>query len=84
MPESDILPCLSCHHSLRNQFKVVGFNFNQVVHKLHTLQEIPEFKVWLLVNEKHKTQLFTKIKELQDRMNQAYELWKDELKDPKK
>ncbi len=68
--------------ALRNQFKAVGFNFNQVVHKLHTLQEIPEFKVWLLVNEKHKGQLFAKIKELQDRMNQVYDLWKDELGRP--
>ena len=68
--------------ALRNQFKAVGFNFNQVVHKLHTLQEIPEFKVWLLVNEKHKGQLFAKIKELQDRMNQVYELWKNELGRP--
>ena len=65
--------------ALRNQFKAVGFNFNQVVHKLHTLQEIPELKVWLLVNEKHKGQLFAKIKELQDRMNQVYDLWKDEI-----
>jgi hypothetical protein len=65
--------------ALRNQFKAVGFNFNQVVHKLHTLQEIPEIKVWLLVNEKHKGQLFAKIKELQDRMNQVYDLWKDEI-----
>jgi len=63
--------------ALRNQFKAVGFNFNQVVHKLHTLQEI-----WLLVNEKHKGQLFAKIKELQDRMNQVYDLWKDELGRP--
>jgi len=65
--------------ALRNQFKAVGFNFNQVVHKLHTLQEIPELKVWLLVNEKHKGQLFAKIKELQDRMNQVYDLWNDEI-----
>lgn len=65
--------------ALRNQFKAAGFNFNQVVHKIHTLQEIPQFKVWLLVNEKHKAQLFAKIKELQDRMNQVYDLWKDEI-----
>jgi hypothetical protein len=68
--------------ALRNQFKAVGVNFNQVVHKLHTLQEIPEFRVWLLVNEKHKEQLFAKIVELQDRMNQVYDLWKIELGRP--
>src|ERR1700727_1497407 len=35
---------------LRREFKAVGFNFNQVVHKLHTLQEIPEFRAWIFVN----------------------------------
>jgi hypothetical protein len=60
---------------LRREFKAVGFNFNQVVHKLHTLQEIPEFRLWVLVNEKHKDLLFSKIKAIQDRMNEAYDLW---------
>jgi len=60
---------------LRREFTAVGFNFNQVVHKLHTLQEIPEFRAWVLVNEKHKELLFSKIKVIQDRMNEAYELW---------
>jgi hypothetical protein len=59
---------------LRREFKAVGFNFNQVVHKLRTLQEIPEFRAWVLVNEKHKDLLFSKIKVIQDRMNEAYEL----------
>jgi hypothetical protein len=59
----------------RREFKAVGFNFNQVVHKLHTLQEIPEFRLWVLVNEKHKDLLFSKIKAIQDRMNEAYDLW---------
>ena len=58
--------------ALRNQFKAVGFNFNQIVHKLHTLQNLSEFSVWLLVNEKHKAQLFAKIKELQDGFRQIH------------
>jgi MobC-like protein len=60
---------------IRREFKAVGFNFNQVVHRLHTLQEIPEFRAWVLVNEKHKELLFSKIKAIQDRMNEAYDLW---------
>jgi MobC-like protein len=60
---------------LRREFKAVGFNFNQVVHKLHTLQEIPEFRAWVLVNEKHKDLFFSKMKAIQDRINEAYELW---------
>lgn len=61
--------------SLRREFKAVGFNFNQVVHKLHTLQEIPEFRAWMLINEKHKELLFSKIKAIQDRINETYDLW---------
>lgn len=61
--------------ALRKEFKAVAVNFNQVVHKLHTLQEIPEFKVWLLVNEKHKDLLFPQIKAIQDRINEAYAKW---------
>jgi hypothetical protein len=60
---------------LRREFKAVGFNFNQVVHKLHTLEKIPELRVWMLVNEKHKDLLFSKINAVQDRMNEAYDLW---------
>jgi hypothetical protein len=60
---------------LRREFKAVAFNFNQVVHKLHTLQKIPEFTAWVLVNEKHKDLLFSKIKAIQDRINEAYDLW---------
>ena len=68
--------------ALRKEFKAVGFNFNQVVHKLHTLQEISEFKAWMLVNEKHKGLLFSKIKEIQDRINQTYELWSHDSQSP--
>ena len=44
--------------ALRKEFKAVGFNFNQVVHKLHTLHEIPEFRAWMALNEKQKEQFF--------------------------
>lgn len=60
---------------LRNEFKAVGVNFNQVVHKLHTLEHIPEFRSWMALNERHKEQLFIKMKEIQDRVNAIYQLW---------
>lgn len=61
--------------ALRKDFKAVAVNFNQVVHKLHTLQEIPEFRIWLLINEKHKDLLFAQIKAIQDRVNEVYAKW---------
>ena len=68
--------------TLRREFKAVGFNFNQVVHKLHTLQEIPEFRAWMLINEKHKELLFSKIKAIQDRINETYDLWLTDSRHP--
>jgi len=68
--------------ALRREFKAVGFNFNQVVHKLHTLQEIPDFRAWVLINEKHKELLFSKIKAIQDRINETYDLWLTDSRHP--
>lgn len=36
---------------LRTEIKNIGHNFNQAVKKLHLLQQIPEFKSWLVANE---------------------------------
>lgn len=33
---------------LRNELNSLGNNFNQAVKKLHTLQQIPEFKSWII------------------------------------
>ncbi|MBT9483096.1 plasmid mobilization relaxosome protein MobC [Sediminibacterium sp.] len=37
---------------LRKEINHIGNNFNQAVHKLHTLDKIPEFRVWVTVYEK--------------------------------
>lgn len=31
---------------MRKEFNFIGHNFNQAVHKLHTLDKIPEFRHW--------------------------------------
>jgi len=31
---------------MRKEINFIGHNFNQVVHKLHTLDKIPEFRIW--------------------------------------
>lgn len=33
---------------LRNELSAIGNNINQVVKKMHTLQQIPEFKQWII------------------------------------
>ncbi|WP_026751872.1 hypothetical protein [Sediminibacterium sp. C3] len=37
---------------LRKEINHIGNNFNQAVHKLHTLDKIPEFRVWVTVYDK--------------------------------
>ena len=37
---------------LKRELQAIGNNFNQAVHKLHTLDKIPEFRVWVTVYEK--------------------------------
>jgi hypothetical protein len=60
---------------LKKELNAIGNNFNQAVKKLHTLDNISEFKAWVIQNEANYQILFTKIKEIQNRMNQLYELW---------
>ena len=60
---------------LRKELNAIGNNFNQAVHKLHTLDHIPEVKLWAIQNEMNKNEFFAKVKEILFRMNEIYELW---------
>jgi hypothetical protein len=60
---------------LKNELSAIGNNFNQAVHRLHTLDRIPEIKTWLLLNESTKKSFMNKVEEIKIRMNQLYELW---------
>lgn len=60
---------------LKNELNAIGNNFNQSVHKLHTLDTIPEIKAWAKLNETMKQMLLTKIEQIRIRMNQIYQSW---------
>ena len=60
---------------LRKELNAIGNNFNQAVHKLHTLDHIPEVKLWAIQNEMNKNEFFAKVKEILFKMNEIYELW---------
>ena len=60
---------------LKNELNAIGKNFNQVVHKLHTLDHVPEIKTWAILNEASKKTLMNKMAEIIHRMNQIHELW---------
>ena len=60
---------------LKNQLNPIGNNFNQAVKKLHTLNQIPEFKQWILSFELEKKILFNSINEIKKQMQILFEKW---------
>ncbi|OCB71201.1 mobilization protein [Flavobacterium piscis] len=60
---------------LFKQLNGIGNNFNQAVKKLHTLNQIPEFKVWIISAELDKKILFDKIDEIKNYIRKISEKW---------
>jgi MobC-like protein len=61
--------------NLKKELNAIGNNFNQVVHKLHILDKIPEFRVWVQQYDGLQKVLINKVEEIKLRMNQLYEQW---------
>jgi hypothetical protein len=60
---------------LRNELNNIGNNFNQAVKKLHTLQQIAEFKSWIITYELEKKTLFNKVDEIKNCINKIADEW---------
>ncbi len=60
---------------LKKELNAIGNNFNQSVHKLHTLDHDPQIKAWAILNEASKKLFMKKVDEIVERMNQIYEQW---------
>ncbi len=60
---------------LKKELNGIGNNFNQAVHKLHLLDKIPEFRVWVNQYDGLQKALMSKVEEIKLRMNQLYEQW---------
>lgn len=60
---------------MKNELNAIGNNFNQAVHKLHTLDRIPEFRTWVMLYESTKQSVEKKVEEIKERMNQIYQHW---------
>lgn len=60
---------------LYKQLNAIGNNFNQVVKKLHTLDQIPEFKVWIISSEQDKKILLNKVEEIKICIQKISEKW---------
>lgn len=61
--------------NLKKELNAIGNNFKQAVHKLHILDKIPEFRVWVQQYDGLQKVLISKVEEIKLRMNQLYEQW---------
>jgi len=60
---------------LRTELNPIGNNFNQAVKKLHTLQQIAEFKMWIMRFELDKKLLFNSIEQIKKHIRKIAEKW---------
>jgi MobC-like protein len=60
---------------LKKELNAIGNNFNQAVHKLHTLDHDHQIKAWLVLNESQKRIFFKKVDEIKEKVSQIYQLW---------
>ncbi|WP_348810618.1 plasmid mobilization protein [Flavobacterium maritimum] len=60
---------------LRDELSAIGNNVNQVVKKMHTLQQIPEFKAWIVRYELEKRILSNKVNDIQNHMQKITDKW---------
>ncbi len=60
---------------LRNELHAIGNNINQAVKKLHTLQQISEFKNWIITNEIQQKILLNKEEEIKKHIQKITEKW---------
>ncbi|MCU0352938.1 MAG: plasmid mobilization relaxosome protein MobC [Cytophagales bacterium] len=60
---------------LRSELNGIASNFNQAVKKLHTLQQIAEFRTWILTCEVEKKLLLDKIDQIKDHIRKIAEQW---------
>jgi len=61
--------------ALRNELNAIGTNYNQVVKRLHTLQDFSEIKSWLLLHESARKILLNKVDEIKVKINQIDDKW---------
>jgi len=60
---------------LRKELNAIGVNFNQAVHRLHTLDHLPQMQSWLTVFERDKSRMFAKVDEVILSVEKMAALW---------
>lgn len=61
--------------ALKSELNAIGNNFNQLVHKLHTLDQHRDIKTWLVLNEAAKKSFEQKTEEILKTVSEIHALW---------
>ena len=61
--------------NLKKELNAIGNNFNQAVHKLHLLDKIPEFRVWINQYDALHQSFISKTEQINLKVNELYEQW---------
>jgi len=59
----------------KKELNAIGNNFNQAVHKLHTLEKFGDFQQWAATNEHDKKRIFDKIDSILNKLNEIHSVW---------
>ncbi len=60
---------------VRDELNHIGNNFNQAVKRLHSLNQITEYRQWLIAYELEKKILFNKVDEIKIQIRKITEKW---------
>ena len=60
---------------LKRELSAIGNNFNQAVKRLHSLDELPQMRSWLMIYDSTHKSFINKVYEINEYLIQIYELW---------
>jgi predicted GNAT family acetyltransferase len=60
---------------LKKELNAIGNNFNQAVHRLHTLDKTEEIKLWLRMSESQRAILLKKTSDILQKVAQIHVVW---------
>ncbi|SDF13282.1 hypothetical protein SAMN05216464_11369 [Mucilaginibacter pineti] len=60
---------------LRKELNAIGVNINQAVHRLHTLDYVPQMTSWIEAFEHDRDSLFARVEEIKIRINLISDQW---------
>lgn len=60
---------------LRNELNAIGNNYNQLIKRLHVLQQTSDVQSWLILNENARNILIGKVDEIKSKINSINDQW---------